>query len=141
LKTPAEVLLDQTVSLVAARTSGSYALLEREGLSHTVAMRIPGGSRPYGSLIIGARHERTYSREDLFFSHTVANALGAAVERAAMDHDLRRELALYSATVEAAADGIVVTDETWTRHDARRAMRDRDVESAADVLASESVEA
>ena len=41
----------------------------------------------------------------------MANVLGAAFERAAMDSDLRRELALYSATVEAAADGILVTNE------------------------------
>jgi signal transduction histidine kinase/CheY-like chemotaxis protein len=61
-------------------------LLVREGFSHTVAMRIPGRARPYGILIIGARHERTYSREDLFFIHAVANVLGAAFERAAMDH-------------------------------------------------------
>ena len=60
-------------------------LLVQEGLIHTVAMRIPGRARPFGLLIIGARHERTYSREDLFFIHAVANVLGAAFERAAMD--------------------------------------------------------
>ena len=116
------------------------SVLAHEGLTHTVAMRIPGRAHPYGLLVIGARHERTYSREDLFFMHAVANVLGAAFERAAMDHDLRRELALYSATVEAAADGIFVTDELG------RVMRfnQRVIEMwnpPADVLASGSVEA
>jgi signal transduction histidine kinase/ActR/RegA family two-component response regulator len=59
--------------------------LAQEGLVHTVAMRIPGRSRPFGLLIAGARHERNYSHEDLFFIHAVANVLGAAFERAAMD--------------------------------------------------------
>jgi PAS domain S-box-containing protein len=103
-------------------------------------MRIPGRSRPYGLLIVGARHERTYSREDMFFIHAVANVLGAAFERAAMDHDLRRELALYSATVEAAADGIFVTDE----HGRVTRYNQRAIEMwnpPADVLDSRSVEA
>jgi signal transduction histidine kinase len=60
-------------------------LLAQEGLLHTVAMRIPGRSGPFGLLVVGARHERTYSREDLFFVHAVANVLGAAFERTAMD--------------------------------------------------------
>jgi signal transduction histidine kinase/CheY-like chemotaxis protein len=115
-------------------------LLVQEGLSHTVAMRIPGRARPNGLLIIGARHERTYSREDLFFIHAVANVLGAAFERAAMDRDLRRELALYSATVEAAADGILVTNERGlvTRFNQRAIEM---WNPPADVIASGSVEA
>jgi PAS domain S-box-containing protein len=114
-------------------------LLVREGLSDTVAMRIPGRTQPYGLLIIGARQGRAYSREDLFFLHAVANVLGAAFERAAMDHDLRRELALYSATVEAAADGIFVTDERGrvTRYNQRVIEM---WNPPADVLASGSVE-
>jgi signal transduction histidine kinase/ActR/RegA family two-component response regulator len=59
--------------------------MAQEGLVQTVAMRIPGRSQPFGLLIIGARHERTFSREDQFFIHAVANVLGAAFERAAMD--------------------------------------------------------
>jgi signal transduction histidine kinase/CheY-like chemotaxis protein len=116
------------------------SLVALEGLRHTVAMRIPGRTRPYGLLVIGARHERTYSREDLFFVQAVANVLGAALERAAMDHDLRRELALYSATVEAAADGIFVTDE----HGRVTRFNQRVIEMwnpPAEVIASGSVEA
>jgi PAS domain S-box-containing protein len=119
---------------------GPDSVLTPEGVIHTVAMRIPGRSRPYGLLVIGARHERTYSREDLFFIHAVANVLGAAFERAAMDHDLRRELALYSATVEAAADGIFVTDE----HGRVMRFNQRVIEMwnpPDEVLASGSVEA
>jgi PAS domain S-box-containing protein len=100
-----------TCESLDAQTVDRDSLLAREGFTHTAAMRIPGRSHPYGLLIVGARHDRTYSREDLFFVHAVANVLGAAFERAAMDRDLRGELALYSATVEAAADGIFVTDE------------------------------
>ena len=68
-----------------APTPARDPLLAKEGLVNSVAMRIPGRARPFGLLIIGARHERTYSREDLFFIHSVANVLGAAFERAAMD--------------------------------------------------------
>jgi len=116
------------------------SLAAQEGLRHTVAMRIPGRTRPYGLLVVGARHERTYSREDLFFVQAVAHVLGAAFERAAMDHDLRRELALYSATVEAAADGIFVTDE----HGRVTRFNQRVIEMwnpPADVIDSGSVEA
>jgi PAS domain S-box-containing protein len=141
MRFPASALESETpVCAPPARMSDSDALLVQEGLSDTVAMRIPGRSRPYGLLVIGSRHERTYSREDLFFIHAVANVLGAAFERAAMDHDLRRELALYSATVEAAADGIFVTDERGrvTRYNQRAIEM---WNPPADVLASESVEA
>jgi PAS domain S-box-containing protein len=116
------------------------SVLTHEELTHTVAMRIPGRACPYGVLVVGARRERAYSREDLFFIHAVANVLGAAFERAAMDHHLRRELALYSATVEAAADGILVTDE----HGRVTRFNQRAIEMwnpPADVLASGSVEA
>ena len=61
------------------------SLMALEGLRHTVAMRIPGRAFPYGLLVVGARHERTFSREDRFFVHAVANVLGAAFDRAAMD--------------------------------------------------------
>ena len=59
--------------------------LTQEGLGHSVAMRIPGRSHPFGLLIIGVRQERNYSRDDLFFIHAIANVLGAAFERTAMD--------------------------------------------------------
>ena len=71
-------------------------LLER--LVSTVAMRIPGRSRPFGLLIVGARHDRSFSRDDLFFIHAVANVLGAAFQRADMDRveeqhrDLERKM-------------------------------------------------
>ena len=55
-----------------------------DGLN-AIAMRIPGRTHPFGILVVGTRHERTYSREDLFFIHAVANVLGAAFERTAMD--------------------------------------------------------
>jgi signal transduction histidine kinase/CheY-like chemotaxis protein len=138
---PASALESETpVCQLPDAAGAADSLLTREGLRHTVAMRIPGRSRPYGLLIVGARQERTYSREDMFFIHAVANVLGAAFERAAMDHDLRRELALYSATVEAAADGIFVTDE----HGRVTRYNQRAIEMwnpPADVLASGSVEA
>ncbi len=136
---PASAFESET-PVCASRFPERDSVLANEGLTHIVAMRIPGRTRPYGLLVIGARHERTYSREDSFFIHAVANVLGAAFERAAMDHDLRRELALYSATVEAAADGIFVTDE----HGRVTRFNQRVIEMwnpPEDVLASGSVDA
>ena len=59
----------------AARGHAVVATLGQRALAGTdflpllnaIAMRIPGRSRPYGPLIIGARHDRIYSREDRFF--------------------------------------------------------------------------
>ena len=86
---PASALDAETPISASPRGSlaGRDALLTLEGLTHNVAMRISGRTRPYGVLITGARQERTYSREDLFFIHAVANVLGAAFERAAIDDD------------------------------------------------------
>ena len=83
---PASALVSETpVCDSPAPNPEPDSLMALEGLRHTVAMRIPGRALPYGLLVIGARHQRTFSREDLFFVHAVANVLGAAFDRAAMD--------------------------------------------------------
>ena len=81
-----------------------------EGMTPGAAVAIPRRSGPYGLLVVGDRRERRFSRDDVHFLQAIANVIGAAFERAAIDSDLRSELALHDATLEAVADGIIVTD-------------------------------
>jgi PAS domain S-box-containing protein len=82
----------------------------REGMSAGVAVLIPGRSGPYGLLLAADRRPRRFSRDDVHFLQAIANVIGAAHERSAIDAELRAELELHNATLEAAADGILVTD-------------------------------
>jgi PAS domain S-box-containing protein len=82
----------------------------REGMSAGVAVLIPGRSGPYGLLLAADRRPRKFSRDDVHFLQAIANVIGAAHERSAIDAELRAELELHNATLEAAADGILVTD-------------------------------
>ena len=54
-------------AVVATLGQRALAVTDFSLLLNTIAMPIPGHSRPYGLLIIGARHDRIYSREDRFF--------------------------------------------------------------------------
>jgi len=82
----------------------------REGMTAGAAVAIPGRSGPYGLLVVADRRERRFSRDDVHFLQAISNVIGAAFERSAIDADLRSELALHDATLEAVADGIIVTD-------------------------------
>jgi len=82
----------------------------REGITAGVAVLIPGRSGPYGLLLAAERRPRRFTRDDVHFLQAIANVIGAAHERSAIDADLRAELELHNATLEAAADGILVTD-------------------------------
>ncbi len=82
----------------------------REGMTSGAAVVVPGRSGPYGLLLVSDRRERRFSRDDVHFLQAIANVIGAAFERSGIDAELRAELALHDATLEAAADGIFVTD-------------------------------
>jgi PAS domain S-box-containing protein len=82
----------------------------REGMAAGIAVVIPGRSGPYGILLAGDRRDRRFSRDDVHFLQAIANVIGAAYERAVIDAELAAELALHNSTLEAAADGILVTD-------------------------------
>jgi PAS domain S-box-containing protein len=82
----------------------------REAVNSGAAVIIPGRSGPWGLFTVADRRERRFSRDDVHFLQAVANVIGAAFERSVIDADLRAELALHDATLEAAADGIFVTD-------------------------------
>jgi PAS domain S-box-containing protein len=89
-------------------------LLMQEGFLAGAAAAIPGPSGTHGVLLVADRRLRRFSRDDLHFLQALANVVGAAVDRAGIDADLRRELALHTATLEAVADGILVTDRSGT---------------------------
>jgi PAS domain S-box-containing protein len=93
-----------------AGTAAVDAFHVREGVSAGVAVLIPGRAGPYGLLLAGDRRPRKFSRDDVHFLQAIANVIGAAHERSAIDAELRAELELHNATLEAAADGILVTD-------------------------------
>ena len=82
----------------------------REGMTTGVAVLIPGRSGPYGLLLAADRRPRRFTRDDVHFLQAIANVIGAAHERSTIDAELRAELELHNATLEAAADGILVTD-------------------------------
>jgi PAS domain S-box-containing protein len=62
-------------------------------------------------LLAADRRDRRFSRDDTHFLQAIANVIGAAYERSIIDAELRAELALHTSTIEAAADGILVTDK------------------------------
>jgi PAS domain S-box-containing protein len=86
----------------------------KEGIISGGAAVIPARSGPYGVFLVGDRRERRLSRDDMHFVQALASVIGAAYERSVIDADLRAELALHDATLEAAADGILVTDADGT---------------------------
>jgi PAS domain S-box-containing protein len=86
------------------------AFLIQDGMTSSGAVVIPGRAGPYGLLLVSDRRERRFSPDDVHFLRAVANVIGAALERSVIDAELRTELALHDATLEAAADGILVTD-------------------------------
>ena len=122
---PAYVLAQTAASVVCDhRTEQRFVLdgfFAREGIVTSAAVAIPGRSGAYGVLLVADRRDRTFSRDDMHFLQAVANVIGAAFERAAMDRELRSELTLHTATLESTVEGIFVTDENGrvTRYNQR----------------------
>ena len=85
-------------------------LFAGEGLVASAAAAIPGLPRPYGLLLVADRRRREFSRDDLHFLQSIANVIGATRERLSIERELRASVALQHATLEAAAEGILVTD-------------------------------
>jgi PAS domain S-box-containing protein len=112
---PGYVLAQTAASIVCDhRTEQRFVIdgfFAREGIVISAAVAIPGRAGAYGVLLVADRRDRTFSRDDMHFLQAVANVIGAAFERAAMDRELRSELALHNATLESTAEGIFVTDE------------------------------
>ena len=102
------VTLDPPARATVRRSTPSIV---REGMTAGAAVVIPGRSGPVrpapGRAIAGSG---SFSRDDVHFLQAIANVIGAAFERSVIDAELRAELALHNATLEAAADGIFVTD-------------------------------
>jgi PAS domain S-box-containing protein len=88
----------------------AHELLCAEGIVTSASVAIPGCPRPYGLLIVADRRQRAFSRDDLHFLHSIANVIGASYERLIVERELRASVALQHATLEATAEGIVVTD-------------------------------
>ena len=96
---------------VVCDTPGDW-LFAAEGVVTSAAAAIAGVPGPYGVLLVADRRRRTFSRDDLHFLESIANVIGATRERLILEHELRASVALQRATLEAAADGILVTDAT-----------------------------
>ena len=112
---PGYVLAQVAASVVCDhRTEQRFVVdgfFAREGVVTSAAVAIPGRVGAYGVLLVADRRDRVFSRDDVHFLQAVANVIGAAFERTAMDRELRSELALHSATLESTAEGIFVTDD------------------------------
>ena len=93
------------------RISGENdALFRRDGATVQLAATIPGRLQPFGTIIVSDRRQREFTPDEQHFLDAVAALLGAAQERIAAERELRGALAMQRATLEAAAEGIIVTD-------------------------------
>ena len=80
-------------------------LMTAHGVASGLVVIIQGGERPFGVLGVHARQSRRFNQDDVTFLQTMANVLGAAIARAAVEAELKaraRELALLGELVRAA---------------------------------------
>ena len=89
----------------------SDPLFTTERLEAAATVVIPGRHQPFGVLVVGTRLPKAFSQDDRHFLHGAANVLGAAFERAAVEHELRKAVASQRATLESTAEGIVAVDD------------------------------
>ena len=106
---PGSVLASE--GAITCDTPGDW-LFAAEGVVTSAAATIVGVPGPFGVLLVADRRRRTFSRDDLHFLESIANVIGATRERLTLERELRASVALQRATLEAAAEGILVTDAT-----------------------------
>ncbi|MFN8536507.1 MAG: PAS domain S-box protein [Thermomicrobiales bacterium] len=89
------------------------ALLREHGVVSGISAIIRGPTRPYGVLGAHTRQSRQFTADDASFLQSVANILGAAIERArqeehirALNADLESRVAVRTADLAAAVDNL-----------------------------------
>lgn len=87
-------------------------LLHDHGVISGMSAVIPGRDRPYGVLGIHTSSQRTFTEYDVNFLLSTANVLAMAVERHAMEMELRQSRDQLKAILGGVADGITAQDES-----------------------------
>jgi PAS domain S-box-containing protein len=85
------ILVGEPVISDDAAADGRFrvsSLLAQRAPASAAAVVIPGQHDPYGVLAVVARQPRTFGSREIEFVQTVANVIGIAVERAAVDDRL-----------------------------------------------------
>lgn len=81
-----------------------------EGMHTGLAVIVPGMAGPNGALLAFTSTSRPFPEADLSFLQSIANVIGAAIDRAAAGAELRRREHEFKILVEHAADNIVRID-------------------------------
>ena len=72
------------------RASSRWPCSSGERVESSMSVVIPTRTGPYGALGVHARRRRVFTRDEVDFLQTVANVLGAAIERSTAEDRLRR---------------------------------------------------
>jgi PAS domain S-box-containing protein len=88
----------------------SLELIAGRGMRSGLAVIVPGMTKPNGALLAFTRMNLRFPEEDLSFLQSIANVIGAAIDRAAAGAELRRREQEFVVLVEHAADNIVRID-------------------------------
>lgn len=86
------------------------SLLSEHEVVSGVSVVIARGSVPYGVLSAHTPRRRTFSIDDIHFMQSVANVVGASIERSHSETALRESEAKARAILETTVDGIITID-------------------------------
>jgi two-component system cell cycle sensor histidine kinase/response regulator CckA len=93
------------------RFSGPPLLVEH-GMVSGLSVAIPGRDAPFGVLGAHTVSRRTFTRDDVTFLQSIANVIASAIDRARTDEAVRRHEEKMRAILEAAAEGVVIVNDT-----------------------------
>jgi len=96
-------------------------LLVDHGVVSGVSVTIRGAGKPYGMLGVYTTYPRLFTQDDVYFLRTVANLLGAGIQRWKVGEILREREEGYRSLYMAVSGGIVVQNEDGAVIDANEA--------------------